>query len=575
MVRSMLSGVSGMRTHQAKMDVIGNNIANVNTYGFKSGRMTFRDVYYQTSSSGSTASSSKGGTNPTQIGYGVQMGSVDVMQEQSSFTTTGNGMDVAIAGEGFLQVQDSEGNIFYTRAGMLDIDSSGNLVDVNGNFVLGVSGNPVGKSAGSNKIQLSIPSVTATAAKAEETINNVKYTITSSANSKDANVTFNFASTADLPGGQKSKAEITSSGITVKLNETATFASLADLNTEINRAITEANGGKAHPGGTFTIAAEPATSITWPLTGKEVASTDYAVTPGSATGATTNAKQLLSDGFFGGLKISTTSSSFTGTGTAKFDAKFVSAVTTATASSPVHEAGWEITTTVGGVQYKGYVTENMSSAGSVLLKKVSGSPQTLSDSDTITMSHKGYSELTTAWKTEAASATDPVADTDAFATVDGTTAPDLITFTKSEPSKAIGLSSKGIKLTNGTSGGAQTVKDLSSIAIGSDGIITGVHSVHGKLQLGRIDLANFENPKGLSQSGNTYFSKGANSGDAKVTTPGASGTGNLVTGSLEMSNVDLSKEFSDMITTQRGYQANSRIITVSDTMLEELVNLKR
>ncbi|MFZ2538308.1 MAG: flagellar hook-basal body complex protein, partial [Oscillospiraceae bacterium] len=99
--------------------------------------------------------------------------------------------------------------------------------------------------------------------------------------------------------------------------------------------------------------------------------------------------------------------------------------------------------------------------------------------------------------------------------------------------------------------------------------------VHGMLELGRIDLATFANPKGLVQSGSTYFAGSPNSGSASKAKPGEKGTGSLTSGSLEMSNVDLSNEFSDMITTQRGFQANSRLITVSDTMLEELINLKR
>lgn len=104
MVRSLYSGVAGMVTHQSKMDVIGNNISNVSTYGYKSSRATFRDVYYQTSSSASAATATSGGTNPTQIGYGAKLGSVDVNHSQSVMSTTGYTLDVAIAGEGYLQV---------------------------------------------------------------------------------------------------------------------------------------------------------------------------------------------------------------------------------------------------------------------------------------------------------------------------------------------------------------------------------------------------------------------------------------------------------------------------------------
>ena len=139
MVRSMYSGVSGLRTHQTRMDVIGNNIANVNTYGFKASRATFRDIYYQTLQ-GATApgeNNRNGGTSPNQVGYGVALNTIDKQMSQSGFAFTDNSLDVAIDGEGFIMLESASGEKFYTRAGILDIDANGNLVDGNGNFVLG------------------------------------------------------------------------------------------------------------------------------------------------------------------------------------------------------------------------------------------------------------------------------------------------------------------------------------------------------------------------------------------------------------------------------------------------------
>ena len=99
MLRSLYSGVAGMSTHQTKMDVIGNNISNVSTYGFKSTRVTFRDVYYQTTTDATAATAAKGGTNAVQVGYGSSLGSTDVNHSQSTLTTTGLSLDVAIAGD--------------------------------------------------------------------------------------------------------------------------------------------------------------------------------------------------------------------------------------------------------------------------------------------------------------------------------------------------------------------------------------------------------------------------------------------------------------------------------------------
>ena len=145
MLRSLFSAVSGMQAHQTKLDVIGNNIANVNTYGFKSSRARFQDVYYQTLQSATGGDNNKGGTNASQVGYGAQLAGVDLNMGRSALQSTGRPMDVAITGEGFFQVMDSDGNIFYTRAGNLQLDNnSGNLVDANGYTVLGVTGDPLG-----------------------------------------------------------------------------------------------------------------------------------------------------------------------------------------------------------------------------------------------------------------------------------------------------------------------------------------------------------------------------------------------------------------------------------------------
>ena len=130
-------------------------------------------------------------------------------------------------------------------------------------------------------------------------------------------------------------------------------------------------------------------------------------------------------------------------------------------------------------------------------------------------------------------------------------------------------------LTDGRQGEPQTYMNLENVTVQQDGTIIGYHAVHGYMTLGRIDIATFDNPNGLSAIGGTIFAESVASGQAQVAIAGQDGAGEVVSGALEMSNVDLAQEFTDMITTQRGYQANSRVITTSDTMLEELLNLKR
>lgn len=119
------------------MNVIGNNIANVNTYGFKASRVTFSDVFYQTMGSASAPTTTGGGTNPTQLGYGAKVNSVDVLMTRAGSATTDRALDVYINGDGYLPTKNSDGVIKYTRVGVLSFDLSGNLVDSNGNQVLG------------------------------------------------------------------------------------------------------------------------------------------------------------------------------------------------------------------------------------------------------------------------------------------------------------------------------------------------------------------------------------------------------------------------------------------------------
>ncbi|MDD3429676.1 MAG: flagellar hook-basal body complex protein [Oscillospiraceae bacterium] len=551
MNRAMYSGVSGMRAHQTKMDVIGNNIANVNTYGFKSSRTTFRDVYYQTVKSSAAATTSSGGVNPSGIGYGTQVGSVDLLMSQSSFTMTDNAMDLAVDGEGFFQVQDANGNRFFTRAGQMNFDSAGNLVDSQGNFVLGVSGNPIGKAPGSDLIQLQIPAVNPTPSAAEATINGVKFNIKATNATADGNVSFQFVTSGTLTDGEKAVAEVGTSGIVITLNENETFATMAELNSVVNAAIekySQANTGASHPAGNFMMTMTPADA--WPaggLTGAQICSTDYTVQDGTIS----NWPNVLT-----GLGISLTGE--TGTG---FSA---SGALTAFSMEKLGDGNLNLSLEVGGVTYTGVIDPTRTSAGSVKLTNGSGE-------DYIVINRPSYTDL------------EPTVATGSDATANRWDLSDKLSAAEiaksiATPSKAnnnLGLSSKKIILSGGTEGGPQGIEDLTGISIGADGVITAQHGILGDITVGRIDLATFANPQGLVQSGGTYFTTSSNSGTMNYCQPGLSGAGQLVAGSLELSNVDLSREFSDMITTQRGYQASSRLITVSDDMLEELVNLKR
>ncbi len=698
MIRSLYSGVAGLKTQQTKMDVIGNNIANVGTYGFKSDRATFKDVYYQTTQTATASTGNSGGTNAKQIGYGNSVGSIDTNTKTSAMSSTGYGLDIAIAGEGFLQVMGPDGNIMYTKAGMLDIDADGNLVDVNGNFVLGVSGSDTSLPPASNKIKIDLPYLDADVSSVEDTINGVDFKITSSNQTDKANVNFTFVSSSSLPIGQKMVAKISGQSITVTVNAKENFGSVAEINKELNDAIKSANGGVEHPAGQFDLTMVPSdskftaldvdgiTSGKVNLKGSDLVSSHFGYNPGEInmaddlnrlfsidtvgekfTGDTRKTK--FEDDFTANLSATgsafvpanpgatpptqekpleitvTTSDSVYGSKTLSYDgiqlkkmaedwaknqtpAVSFGTVSTASFNSATNEitigdgtnsavvkiasdneelaslagislhstdvpknfemtydskTGLTITMDVDGTKkYTAHVDpDQMQTAGSV--KMILSTP-TLEPADYFVISfpskttlassigdivntNKGVSSLVDASGNKVDSAIGLDHYTFTFN--------DAVTMKQSEPSRALGLGQSSFKLTGGTEGGEQTVANLTSISINNEGHIVGTHEKYGVVELGRIDLATFSNPAGLQKVGSTYFETSLNSGDPIIVNAGTEGTGNIMASTLEASNVDLSNEFSDMIMTQRGFQASSRVITVSDTMLEELINLKR
>lgn len=571
MVRSMYSGVAGMKANQNRMDVIGNNISNANTYGFKSGRATFRDMYYQQFRGASAGTQTRGGINPSSIGYGAQLSGIDLMMDSSSMTSTGFALDACITGEGFFQVMDPDGNIYFTKAGMLDIDpATGALVDSNGNFVLGTSateGKLNSSQPGQEKIFITVNSVQASTAKVEKQIAGKTLTVESSKETKEANVSFAFSKSSDMPDGLAVKAimDSTTSVIQIQLNANEEFESLSELNKLINDAITEANGG-AHPGGTFDFKVEPdpfrdADGNAQTLTGAEIVDTAASEYEGGGIGASQNPDAAWPDGF----KFAETGVKFTGSG----DISLKVSWTDDQAGPPVVPGFFTVTMEdANGVVYEGEISKERAIASrggnTVMLKNNAPGAD---PNDTITITYPNINDLGNYDSKTGTFTEDPAKPLPDGANPVGTATP-------SAPTKKLGWGKSTLTLEGGTEFHTQDVSNLTGIGIGADGTITGTSDA-GLQILGRIDLATFGNSKGLAQAGNSYFTATANSGPVKLAIAGEQGTGAIRNSALEMSNVDLAQEFSDMIVTQRGFQASSRMITVSDTMLEELINLKR
>ena len=550
MVRSMYSGVSGLRSHQQRLDVIGNNVSNANTYGFKSSRATFRDMFYQNVRNAAQGTSSRGGINPSAIGYGASLSSVDLLMEVSSMTPTGNPLDVAITGEGFLQVMDNDGNIFYTRAGMLDVDpTTGYLVDGNGYFVLGTQAKDatvgiVGQEPGTSRIKIELPTLDAKQASVTKKIGGNEFTMTATNVGDAGNASINFSLAYDMPAGQDIEVVISGNNIEVNVNPTSTFANVGTFMDQVNTMITD-KLGETHPAGKFELNMDPSITVAgnpaYPgdvITGEQLVKSDAGPTGGMIALSPDAQDRNIQ---FIAKKLG---SAFSG------DTAGAQLVITHDTTNDL----WSVV--VGDYKLEGITLAALTGSAGVMLKNTATGAD---ENDYFTISIPK-------------SALDLKDKDDPSLGYKDTTVT-LGDMTPQRPSGNLGLNA-GFQLEGGTEGGPQTIMNITGFGIGADGTLTG-QAGGERLIFGRIDLANFDNPKGLQQSGNSYFAETQNSGKPQYAVPGEDGTGALKNSALEMSNVDLANEFSDMITTQRGYQANSRLITVSDTMLEELINLKR
>ncbi|MFD5276368.1 flagellar hook protein FlgE [Pseudarthrobacter sp. NPDC058362] len=390
MLRSLYSGISGLRSHQTMLDVTGNNIANVNTTGFKASATQFQDTLSQMTQGAGAGGATVGGTNPAQVGLGVQVAGISTNFAQGSAQSTGRSTDMMISGDGFF-VTRKGGEQLYTRAGALDLDAQGRFVTPDGALLQGwkgVNGKvPTGGAVGNLTVD---PQATAPAA----------------------------ATTGASMGGN--------------------LPSEAAVGTQLVRDVDVFDGtGNART----MVLTFSRTAGGWAVTGDDGA---------GATGATnlafTNGKQ-----------------------------------------------------TGGGTMAVGGITVDLTAV-------------------------TGYAGLNTLVNTGQ----------------------------------------------NGRAAGT-----LQSFTLSPDGTIVGSFSNGAKEAVGKVALATFTNPGGLEKAGASGYRSTLNSGGAVIGSAGDPGVGTLSGGYLEMSNVDLSQEFTNLIVAQRGFQANSRIITTSDEVLQELTNLKR
>lgn len=489
MMRSLFSGVSGLKVHQAKMDVIGNNIANVNTIGFKASTVTFSDVFYQTTqgASGPNASTGATGKNAMQIGLGANVASIKAdMTTQGASERTDNPFDVMIEGKGFFIVNNG-GENYFTKAGSFSIDAQGTLCTPAGAAVMGwqVDKNDETKTVANTVSALQIMKPENLYADPEATTD---VYITGNIDSKDTQLTSSTGKIVKFSFYDKMGHEYTAN---LKVTQSAEATNIYNVSvTDID----DENGDSIF----------------------------VTKTTDATTGTVTYAPSSITSFNFGGQDITPEVNTEDGT------------VTIDSSSAPV-------------ITFNG-ANGSFISAGS--------------DSSSSDTTNKGLA------LTIAASA--GTADSNPFKTV--TVDFSSITMYSTSESSSLEATKGSLK----GLGAGRKVGNMTGVTIDEAGKIYGKYDNGESRLLGQIAVATFANPSGLEAVGNNMYSATQNSGSFDgIGQDASTGGGGLTTGVLEMSNVDLSQQFTDMITTQRGFQANSRIITTSDSLLEELINLKR
>lgn len=552
MMRSMYSAVSGLKTHQTKMDVIGNNIANVNTVAFKSSSVVFQDVLYQMTSnaSGANAATGTGGVNAKQIGLGVTTGATNLsITTSGAAETTGRAFDIRLSDQSttnFFVVNNGSENLF-TRAGSFYVDGAGNLCMTSTGYT--VMGWQVDPTTGNIK---------------KDTVSALRVMQTSNLTSApEATTQANVSGIID----KNDKDVLSDNGLVKTLtffdnlgySYTARFA-MKSTGTD-GKYTVELEKILNSDGTTFY---DPATSqvkledVFGSKTVDATLGTYNQVQSGYYYDATKKKFYVGSDNNGTELKWDNTTSTFKEQNdqNTTHSLKQVYGISNGMVEKIKNGAKAIVDTTTGKLTITGDVTDyaidfstkdgtftgvgartsnNKTNSVTLNMSKLGNNPTQFDD---ITIDFSGLKDADNGGKSTAVMSTGSIDD---------------------------GVTGKGKKL------GA-----MIGISIDNNGLITGTYDNGNTETLGQIAVAQFANASGLEKVGENCYRTTLNSGEfdgigVEISADGSS----MTSGELEMSNVDLSTEFTQMIITQRGFQANSRIITTSDTLLEELVNLKR
>lgn len=600
---SVYAALTALNAQQTKLDVIGNNLANVSTVAYKSQSVSFADLLSQTLSSSSAASSSSntGGTNAQQVGLGVAVSAITTDVTSGSISSTGVDTDVAINGSGYFIVEgESEGTYYFTRAGNFSVDEDGNLT-VNGYKVCGWEPDEDGTID------------------TEDAVNAINLFYNDDGTSKQV-IAPEETSYATMDGTLDSTEESQGGSVFYIGSATDTLTlsgklSSSDIATGITQTVTTYDDEGNTSNATLTLSGGTATAGTYTKSGSSDSVTLNVVTWSDGTtlafdadGNVVTGEYTSSTGTTSTFSSSGTLSTASGTSVA-VDYSDLTLSTTATANSVTVAADGGIDSDMDtdssatisvydslGNEYD--VSVSFTKCSTATVYDEAGTAKTITtvyweagdSSDDINASGSGYLAFDTEGKlvTGTYYSSDPTVtgadpenytfasayDIDIAADTDssGNKTVNIDDFSVSMDVAAVSLYTEGSIAVDSSDGYASGT--LTGYSFSSDGTITGVYSNNQTQLLAQIGLATFDNAAGLDKVGTSLYAVSANSGPfSGAVVAGTDGTGTLTSGALESSNVDLSAQFAEMMVAERAYQAASKLITVTDDMMQTVINM--
>lgn len=573
---SLFAGVSGLNANGTALSVIGNNIANMSTVGFKGSKATFADLI---------SSSISGGSGAVQTGIGVALTSVQGNFSQGSLATSSNVLDLAIDGNGFFVVEDAQGGTFYSRAGLFRLDRNNNVVDPSGFKLQGFLADTTGTITGTIG-DIALPSTTASPRATTIALVAANLNSATTQTGVRGNVVASAASVTTTAAGANSfTINLNGDGVqTVTVANGLTGAALATAIQNAVRALVPNDPFKAAAYSGFTASVNPSNIFTFTsgitgttynsttgtgtvvvaANGGDTLATDLNMTTGTST---TGTDFLLSDPS-ASSNFSTSMTVFDSLGNSHL-------LTTYFTRTGQNTWNYNVVANAADVVTANYDSSNIDASLGIV--KVGSGTLTFGTNGTL-----DRESPVTRYDTGTAAGTTGTTPGELQIDFNGATQDQLIVMNYGTSVTTDGGSGlDGTTQFGSTSALVQQTQDgfaagsLQAFSVDSNGTISGRFS-NGQLRaLAQVVLARFPDPIGLTRTGKNTFAQSGNSGQPVTGTPDSAGLGRVLSNSLELSNVDLGESFIDMIAAQRGFQANSRVITTSDEILQELVNLKR